>query len=223
MLSTANSNAGQGEGKGRGILHALSPQMPTPRVLGLHGWGSSNLVTELQTGSIELDQVATVEFLQGPYASEPFDSMLEDAYCWHKEGEPLRHALEHVAAHVRSHGPYDGVYAFSQAGGIVALLSDDAVRRSLGFEAPLWRFAIVACGADQLMRLQAPAVEKPIAVPSLHLVGELDLLRPDSEVLATRFDQPLVVYHPYGHELPLQLMTQRPIVDKVRDFVQAPH
>lgn len=193
------------------------------RVLALHGRGSNNDITSVQCVSLELHDRVDVDALAAPLDDAPyarvFEMLSERPFrCWWKGAaapESLEPALRGVLAFVDEHGPYDGLYGFSQGAGVVAALCAPGVCEALG-ATRTWAFVILAGAnslADGAARAlvaaatdgEAPAERPPIDVPSLHLIGRLDAVRLLSAEAARLFRNPTVVYHGAGHELPLKL------------------
>lgn len=166
-------------------------------LLGLHDFDASDAPCECV-------------FAEGPHEAGKFDAALSTAgRAWHAEGQPLEVGLKAVAEYVHRQGPFDGAYAFSQGASMLAMLSDPAVWRAHGGsdEAPPWRYVIIGCGVDHLLsHADAPTLELPLALPSLHIIGQRDEHRVASRSLAERFAAPAVVLeHEEGHSIPLAL------------------
>lgn len=212
-----------------------------PKILCLHGARSSSDVTKLQLFSLGLDVLGCeLVSVTSPLESETsFDGSISNTRSWQTVEFPpeyslederlgmmasqLRQSLVFIAAHVREHGPYDGAYGFSQGASIVTLLSDEAVRRSLGIDEPLWDFAIIACGVDYLAAQRLAPGSPKLTLPSIHLIGDTDPWRAQSEALLGRFERPRVLRHPYGHELPLTLKEQCPdLIGALAEYVLSP-
>ena len=161
----------------------------------------------MQIMVLGLDRVAECHYINGPHESGTFDKDIDDGRTWCQDpSHSARPALDAVLEYARQHGPFDGAYAFSQGASIVTLLSDPTVLASLNVEHPPWRFVLLACGASGLaFRQTEPALQPPIALPSLHLHGAADDWLASSRELVGLFDRPRVLEHPYGHALPVQL------------------
>ena len=56
-----------------------------------------------------------------------------------------------------------------------------------------------------------------ITIASLHIMGELDHVLPQSLRLISNFTRPLVVFHPLAHQVPKQFTKQQ--FDKIRRFI----
>lgn len=226
----------------------LAPSQPFGRsrplrILCLHGRGANAAVTELQLCSIGLLELATCDFLNGPYESSPahkdFGSFGK-CYCWSSlERKRLQAAasesdspecshldlpLYGVLKCLETHGPFDGIYGFSQGGGVVACLSDPIWLARLGRDKPLFRFAVLGCAVD--IRRQ-DARGDLTSMPSLHLVGEFDSIRDESEQLAATWtgadgasSQHKTVHFPAGHEMPMSLMSDAKLRSAIESFLR---
>lgn len=195
-----------------------------PKLLFLHGRKANAQVSEMQAMVLELDTAANCSYVNAPHLVEKFSQdMPGDGLSWVGADGDLRPAFELVLKHCRDEGPFDGVYGFSQGCGIVAMLSDPGILESLSVHTPLWKFAICVCGSTSLLELPAsPAVTPPIHVPSIHLLGEMDVLLPESKKLLAMFDRPTVLTHPWGHAVPLELSSYSNIAHTVRQFISKP-
>ena len=136
----------------------------------------------------------------------------------------MAHVLRLVLRYVERHGPYDGLYGFSQGAALVSLISRPGMIDALGGCAVRpWSFVILGCGVhlgdEAAAALCATA---PIALPSLHLIGRWDLLcRTGSERLAEQYTAPTVYTHDWGHSLPAGLMADAECAATVRTFIMA--
>ena len=200
---------------------------PKPKLLCLHGLEANSEVTEAQVNTVlGLDSVASCYFIDAPHLAEKkYDkAMTDDGRDWVGSDGELGPGLDLVVEYCKKHGPFDGVYGFSQGCSILAILSDPGVLKARGIDTPLWRFAICVCGSYYLVEKQKePAVQLPIALPSFHMLGETDDTLPKSKTLLARFDRPHVVMHPWGHSVPMALFTTHThLVAPLIEFVKAP-
>lgn len=213
------------------------------RILCLHGRGANAAVTELQLCSIGLLELATCDFLNGSYESSPahkdFGSFGK-CFSWsHLERKRLQKAapegdsaecspldipLLGVLKCLETHGPFDGIYGFSQGGGMVACLSDPAWLARLGRNQPLFRFAILGCAVD--IRRQ-DAQGDLTGMPSLHLIGEFDSIRDESEQLAAMWtgadaasSRHKTIRFAAGHEMPMSLMSDVKLRAAIESFLR---
>eukprot|EP00889_Picochlorum_renovo_P000195 jgi/Picre1/27225/NNA_000194.t1 len=97
-------------------------------------------------------------------------------------------SMHTVIAYVKSHGPFDCAYGFSQGGAIVALLSfPEIVYELTGTRMQLWRSVVLACSTIFRARMMAEKLwninleNMNIRVPSFHLIGMEDMLRQEGE------------------------------------------
>ncbi|KAL1524979.1 hypothetical protein AB1Y20_019855 [Prymnesium parvum] len=203
---------------------AASAPPGKPRLLLLHGRNSNSEVSRMQAMILELDRTASCFFLDAPHQAGKYDRELtEEGRSWVSPDGSVAAAIEHVLAFCRAQGPFDGAYGFSQGCSIIAILSDPGVLRSLGVDAPLWRFVVCACGTHQLIGKQTdPAVKVPLAIPSLHIHGEADPILEEARALCDMFDRPHLLTHPWGHAVPLGLSMDQAFVQRVTRFITEP-
>lgn len=160
-------------------------------MLCLHGHGSNSDITSMQLAfllarehGIACDCLnATIEC--GPQ-TPVFYSFSDGAFfTWFnswwaasgrlgvgREGGSLHQSLVRIMVHVDNHGPYDGVYGFSQGAFMAACLCNPTVWRGLcGRTACPFRFAILACGALADRLHQVEVEQLPAAVPARPLAS----------------------------------------------------
>ena len=210
-----------------------------PRILCLHGRGSNNDITRFQMVHTRLCEHADCDLLHSPLADYAYSSdfhllsALPFHAWWHGtlDGKRLARVLRLrlvvlrlVLRYVERHGPYDGLYGFSQGAALVSLLSRPGMIDALGGCAVRpWSFVILGCGVhlgDEAAASLCPIA--PIALPSLHLIGRWDLLcRTGSERLAEQYTAPTVYTHDWGHSLPAGLMEDAECAATVRTFIMA--
>ena len=151
------------------------------------------------------------------------------------KGGSLHKALQRVMAVWQKHGPYDGIYGFSQGGFMAAALCNRAVYHGLfGLAECPFRFAILGCSAlahvlrtvevvngDTLARMVLPVPASDAA--SLHIIGQTDWHRSASEDNARLFADSTSYVHGHGHEMPMKLMNdfELAVLAKRRDELQA--
>eukprot|EP01051_Picozoa_sp_SAG22_P006857 SAG22_NODE_464_length_10191_cov_14.495541_4_plen_300_part_00 len=155
---------------------------PRPlRLLCLHGMGSNNDITEMQLSNLKLNargpHGVECDFFRGtlgcaagwglePFTELPFHSWFDFPGATGlltggagKFNETLALALADVAACIAQHGPYDGLYGFSQGALLVSVLAAPVGwRDTLGLDRCPVRFVICACagGTDALDALRLP-------------------------------------------------------------------
>lgn len=113
------------------------------RVLALHGRGSNGSVTRLQLRNLGVSEPEyEVLYVDGPISAdrpgpgiEELEELVPGPWCsWLPEddrvladGQALSNAIcdavEYVLSILQSHGPFDGVFGFSQGGVIASLIS----------------------------------------------------------------------------------------------------
>lgn len=146
----------------------------------------------------------------------------------------LEAALRRVMAVVKAHGPYDGVYGFSQGGFMAAALCNQSVWHGMfGLAECPFKFAVLACSALEsvltscevpLLGTDGPTRTKltlpiPSNVASLHLVGESDFLhRSASRANAKHFVDSKTYVHASGHEVPMRLMQDEALRTLLHEF-----
>lgn len=215
------------------------------RVLCLHGSGSNSDVTSVQLFALGAAERFVVDTLSGPVPAAPADAafaMLSDGkfYSWWDGGPDgsADGALAGVLAFIARHGPYDGLYGFSQGANLAAILSAPGIAEHFGHEVS-WSFVVCACGVDAsnaaareilyggaaAERAAAEGDDDPFGpgaakVPSLHLIGRKDGYRASSLRAAQCFRSPTVCYHDEGHELPPSLARDPAFHETTRAFFE---
>jgi len=215
-----------------------------PRILCLHGMGSNNGITAIQAANLGLEskygfacdllhavtEVAAqddmIEMLSaGPYYSW-FDLSL---LPWRmaatgSPGGSLHASLNRVMNCIEQHGPYEGIFGFSQGALMVTCLSSEASWRKLfGLSACPWRFVICAnpggVVALKSIRLGGAPIERPLSIPSFHLIGQWDWHRALGGLLSWYMDGASHT-HAYGHELPMTLAKDEALHQALRSFFE---
>eukprot|EP00966_Prymnesium_polylepis_P326738 7382642-Prymnesium_polylepis.2 len=224
------------------------------RLLCVHGYGSNNDITRLQVANLRLrEHGVDCDLLEATIPAPAQNEMLEmlspgPFYSWFDwsfmqlalgrfgrshSSATLHASLRRVMWYIAHHGPYDGLFGFSQGALLVSVLSSEQSWRGLfGLESCPWKFCICACagGAHFLEGLQLaqahgkPApITTPVRVPALHLVGKFDLFhRRSSETLAASYysaDSSSIYVHAHGHELPMPLADDKKLQSRLREFL----
>jgi len=208
-----------------------SPGRPL-RLLCLHGKGSNNDITAIQLVSLDVHTCVEADLVQGGLRSaaySPLFRQLSDRQfrAWVEDvvsPEGLEGAMRRVLEIVKRHGPYDGLYGFSQGAAVVTMLSLPGMARKLGYERS-WHFVVCACGVNVGWPLVewfydegcAPTV---VDLPSLHIIGRADPIGPLSHKLVEAYQAPTVVTHRLGHELPVALRKDARFQAQVHDFLR---
>ena len=168
------------------------------KILALHGRGSNNDITSIQLSSLEVPTRCVADLLSAPHSSSPQSDVFHmlSNRPFHQWGHDEA-ALKGVLAYIERHGPYDGLYGFSQGAAVVTALSKPGVAEGLGSKRT-WRFVICACGVP-------PPGDGTVDLPSLQISGARDPFRSASKALADVYEAPVLLEHAGGHELPLKL------------------
>ncbi|KAL2504523.1 alpha/beta-Hydrolases superfamily protein [Abeliophyllum distichum] len=192
-----------------------------PRILCLHGFRTSGEILKKlisrwpETVLEKLDLV----FLDAPFPAQG-KSDVEGIYDppfyeWFqadkdfKEYYNFEECLDYLEGYMLKHGPFDGVLGFSQGALLSAALPGMQREGVAAFtKVPVIKFLIIISGSKfggskfGLPRLATNAFSSPINCPSLHIIGELDFMKEESEALLNSFVDPVVINHPRGHTVP---------------------
>ncbi|KAL3458335.1 serine hydrolase FSH [Aspergillus heterothallicus] len=137
-----------------------------PRILCLHGHGTSGSIFKTQTASFrsKLPASYTFDFPSAPHPSKPspgIESIFPDSptYTWWLSPTPsaLREAHAWVRRYARAHGPFDAVMCFSQGCSLISTMAlYDALDRYNGVAGEELPFAaaIFICGGVPLWALE---------------------------------------------------------------------
>ncbi|XP_022010014.1 esterase AGAP003155 isoform X2 [Helianthus annuus] len=74
---------------------------------------------------------------------------------------------------------------------------------------PKVKFLIIASGAKfgsskfGIPKLASASFSTPITTPSLHIIGETDIVKEEGIGLLESFVDPLIIHHPNGHTIPM--------------------
>ena len=168
------------------------------KILALHGRGSNNDITAIQLSSLEVPTRCVADLLSAPHDSSPQSNVFHmlSNRTFHQWGHD-EDALKGVLAYIERHGPYDGLYGFSQGAAVVTALSKPGVAEGFGSKRT-WRFVICAGGVP-------PPGDGTVDLPSLQISGARDPFRAASKALADVYEDPMLLEHAGGHELPLKL------------------
>ncbi|KAI0015456.1 serine hydrolase FSH [Xylariomycetidae sp. FL0641] len=195
------------------------------RFLCLHGIGTNNQIFKMQTAAFryELADQHTYEFVQGivPWAlPSGMETLLDPstehyAYYDTTSLSSFIAALDSLEAYVEGEGPFDGVVAYSQGAGLVAML---LVRRKYlrPQEKSLFKCAILFSpvqvydpvaflekGEVKVLDSDVPTTLR-LTIPVAMVYGSNDENRAECEGLKSVFDSRLlsVSVHDGGHEVP---------------------
>src|SRR5436305_374394 len=202
-------------------LHSsMGPPLNTLRILCLHGYhGSADILRRQMAALIDgLDDVAQFVCVDAPSLAAG------DFGWWHAKASPDSPDHDDVGVDARSrhyqgwqrtrdgivslfaqHGPFDGVFGFSQGAALTGLL--------VGLRAPdghasaarplVFDFAAMVGGFPAADPALATLYDETTSygLPSVHIIGRADSIVPAgvSRALASRFANPLVLEHAGGH------------------------
>jgi pimeloyl-ACP methyl ester carboxylesterase len=167
------------------------------RVLCLHGYHGSATILRGQMAALAAAAPSNVEFV---YVDAPSLSR-GDFGWWHEGFSGWERTLDWAVELLRAGPRFDGIFGFSQGAALTGLLA--AMRDSR--PAPVeFEFAIMIGGFTSFMPQHAGLFRRKLSVPSVHVTGRADMIVPmrDSQLLADRFADPLVIEHPGGHVIP---------------------
>ncbi|KAM7253026.1 hypothetical protein ACFE04_025644 [Oxalis oulophora] len=99
-------------------------------------------------------------------------------------------------------GPFDGLLGFSQGAILSAALPGLQAQGKALTKVPKIKCLIIVGGAKFKSRDLAQAYSSSIEIPSLHFLGETDLLKADGLELLEHFVDPVIIHHQEGHSIP---------------------
>ncbi|RHX97859.1 hypothetical protein DYB36_009102 [Aphanomyces astaci] len=122
-----------------------------------------------------------------------------DAYSYAGVEDTLSY-LDNI---IRTQGPFDGIFGFSQGGICAAYMLARQHQGDTRFQFSFGVFCAAAQMTDAAFNI---ALDSPLPMPSLHIMGEQDELISieKSRILAEQFDNPVLFPHPGGHYIPTQ-------------------
>ncbi|KAI1733376.1 serine hydrolase FSH [Xylaria scruposa] len=196
------------------------------RFLCLHGIGTNNQIFKMQTAAFryELADQHTYEFVQGTI---PWDlpsvelKTLSDSsnqhYAYYDTTSPSSFiaALDNLEAYIDNEGPFDGVLAYSQGAGLIAMLlvrmqllqpeTQCPFRCAILFS-PVQIYdpvAYIERGEISILHRKTPSVIFP-TIPVVIIFGEVDERRDECIGVQDICDPDLtfVFMHEGGHEVP---------------------
>ncbi|KAF8018507.1 hypothetical protein BT93_H3401 [Corymbia citriodora subsp. variegata] len=191
-----------------------------PRILCLHGFRMSAKILETQIHKwpeTVLEKVDLV-YLDAPYLSagkSGVEGIFDPPYFeWfqgnqdYTEYENFEECIAFIEDFMVKNGPFDGLLGFSQGAVLAAALPGMQAEGLVLTKVPEIKFLILISGAKlggsklSAPPLAANAFSAPIKCPSLHVIGENDLVKPESIALLDSFVDPIIVHHPEGHTIP---------------------
>ncbi|MFT5681771.1 MAG: hypothetical protein ACI8RZ_002683, partial [Myxococcota bacterium] len=191
------------------------------KILVLHSFRQSARRLSSRTGALRraLGDLAELVYVDAPHAYQATGAIRQQVVadfgedmaeisgqrCWWNSGEDhaiydgVEETLEYLEGVFAEQGPFDGVIGFSQGGAVAGLLA-----AMQPFGAIQMKFVICISGFPSRAEVHRTLGEAKIALPSLHVFGEKDVLVDNSRTLALSewFAQPAVASHPGGHFFP---------------------
>ena len=155
------------------------------RILCFHGYLQDSFVFKTRIAALKrkLKNVATLDFLDGPFEATPLERFQVDQNeetpkgkgWWTFDGTKsigYEQAVEYVANYMKQNGPYDGLLGFSQGGTMACYLA--LLQQQQKFSEP-FHFVISVAGGfptDESMKKEFESVK--ITLPSLIIYGKGD-------------------------------------------------
>lgn len=134
-----------------------------------------------------------------------------------EEPAGLAEALRAVEEAMVKLGPFDGLLGFSQGAALAAMVCALRARGDPRFPVA---FAVLVAGFVSRSPAHGHFYRDPIALPTLHVVGEADavIAAPLSMELARSFVEPVVLTHPGGHFVPVGAPQKKAYLDFLGRF-----
>ena len=164
-----------------------------PRLLCLHGGGTSALIFKIQTRRLQWALRSTFKFVfaDGPFQSGPGPGVLpafegcEPYYRWLNPGSPtaeqdqrrVRQVLKKVM--MDDGGEFVGVLGFSQGGRLTAGLLADQAEGNAAEGMPHWKFGVMLCGSYPPLSLSL--ARSPSVKPSQGIDEHGEIREPDED------------------------------------------
>ncbi|KAI3798622.1 hypothetical protein L1987_33900 [Smallanthus sonchifolius] len=190
------------------------------RILCLHGFRTSGAILQklVERWPEPLLPKLDLVFMDGPYLARgksALDGIFEPPfYEWFQSDEEYKefYNFEECVAKVEefmlTHGPFDGVLGFSQGAMLTATIPGMQREGVALMKVPKVKFVIIASGAKfgsskfGTPKLASASFSTPITTPSLHFIGETDIIKEEGIGLLESFVDPVVIHHPDGHTIP---------------------
>jgi Serine hydrolase (FSH1) len=192
--------------------------MPDLRVLCLHGYHGTGAILRRQLAPLARSLPADIEFV---YTDAP-SLAAGDFGWWHEGFTGWEHTRDWIVERLGAGPRIDGLFGFSQGAALTGLLA--ALRESRQAPAGLdFRFAVMVGGFTSFLPQHADLFRRPLAIPSVHVIGRSDGIVPrsDSLELAGRFTDPLVLEHGGGHIIPADRAAAEPIARFLATFARS--
>jgi dienelactone hydrolase len=170
--------------------------MSAMRILCLHGYHGSAAILRRQIAPVAAALPSDVELV---FVDAP--SLAVGDFGWWHDGfrgwERTRDWIVDLFAAQR----FDGVFGFSQGAALTGLLAGlrDAEAAAISFD-----LAIMVGGFTSTSPQHAELFTRKLTVASVHVMGRRDGIVPlrDSQLLAERFAEPVILEHDGGHVIP---------------------
>ncbi|XP_065873258.1 uncharacterized protein [Euphorbia lathyris] len=189
-----------------------------PRILCLHGFRNSAEILKklVDRWPLIVRQKLDLVFLDAPFSAQPKSNHDPPSYEWFQGNEDyseywnFEECLNYLENYMIEHGPFDGFLGFSQGAVLAAAvpgMQKDGVCLN---KVPKLKFLILISGAKfggkmltGLPKLAANAFSSPLHCPSLHFIGETDIVKEEGIDLAEAFVNPVLIHHLEGHTVPI--------------------
>ncbi|XP_010025399.2 esterase AGAP003155 isoform X1 [Eucalyptus grandis] len=220
-----------------------SRALEKPRILCLHGFRMSAkiLETQMHKWPESLLEKLDLVYLDAPYPSmgkSGAEGVFDPPYFeWfqgnqdYTEYENFKECIDFIEDFMVKNGPFDGLLGFSQGAVLAAALPGMQAEGLVFTKVPEIKFLILISGAKlggskfSAPPLAANAFSSPVKCPSLHVIGENDLVKPDSIALLDSFVDPIIVHHLEDHTIPRldnqSLEDVNNFIDKIQNHATA--
>ena len=170
--------------------------MNATRILCLHGYHGSATILRRQMASIAAAMPADVELV---FVDAP--TLATGDFGWWHDGFRGWERTRDWAVELFGAQRFDGVFGFSQGAALTGLL---AALRETHATPTSSDMAIMVGGFTSTAPQHASLFTHRLQVPSLHVMGRNDGVIPmrESQLLADRFAEPVVIEHAGGHVIP---------------------
>ncbi|XP_025961439.2 esterase OVCA2 [Dromaius novaehollandiae] len=202
------------------------------RLLGLHGYRQNERRFRERTGALRKALRGRVELvaLSAPHPVPGGGDSDDDPRGWWFSGPGtfeaqeeaaapagLEESLAAVAVALAERGPFDGLLGFSQGAALAAMACALRARGDPRFPVT---FAILVAGFASRAPAHGHFYQQPIALPTLHVVGDADAVIPPrlSQELAQCFVEPVILTHPGGHFVPAAAPQKKAYLDFLDRF-----
>lgn len=206
------------------------------RILCLHGYTQNGSMFAKKTSAVRkaLDKMGfDTVYMTGPVKIEVSDlnfdisseggREIDNMRSWwpNSESNPdhltIDQALDEIIADIERDGPYVGVLGFSQGAALAAILCQ-IIHTLHEAQEPL-KFGLFYSGFKSRLPEYAKYYEKPISIPTIHIIGTLDTVVEEERTMklydACEPSKRVLLTHPGGHFVP----NAKDILTKVAAFV----